>query len=169
LPGGGISHHFAFSQIPLLSAALIACVENVKLLKRLSFIFFGVSAIAIFISVTSVKIDSVSHEIGIVQAVAVKAANSDTVISYSSWGGYMQYSLKNENEIPILNLNNETDFPKIEKYASTNDKEILNICMDCTIELMQNYFKNSAITQIPTSTKVWKVYKVVPNRLDNPE
>lgn len=162
--GGETSHHFVFAFIPIIGLTILK-------LQGVNGRGYFVAGLTTFVSAASLAISvivpnswSTGPEIKKVQELAISIANENSVIAYSAWGGYSQYSLLNEKNIPIVSVNEPNEYLQLQIDMKNQRKEILNICMACDLNTVRDTFKFSKVEQIPVDNQYWQLFKVIPEK-----
>jgi hypothetical protein len=103
---------------------------------------------------------------GIFEYLSQNEIAKNSLINFSSFGGYFILSLYGNKEQvvtwkDIKNTTSGNELISLSKNASK--KNILNACEGCDLELMKTAFPDSQIQLVGPKDATWRVWKIIPN------
>ncbi len=158
-------HHFIFLHLFFLLQLMFFANSNFKNFFKLS-MALTLCVISSFVLLNNTTInDRSSNDIGeISNYLRNKNIAKESVINFSSWGGYLQQSIYGD-KTQIVTMAD----PMSEEFANKinalridkNRSYILNICNGCTENSIKEIFKYSKkIETIKLNTNTWKIMKI---------
>lgn len=157
-------HHFIYLHIPILIFLMIYASNGTRRYIQV-IIALVLSALVSWSQVYSAKegIHSESGRKNIFYYLSQKEIASESIINFTSWGGYSQQSLYGSNlqlVTHILPTNSDTMKPIIELWVKTGKKYLINVCYNCDESTFYEYFPASKILMLNFPMTSWRLIRI---------
>jgi hypothetical protein len=161
------SHHFIFLQIPVIILLIFfANVSEKKFLLVSGFLLINLVTNMYLLKNSAVQGHARLSQSGIFEYLSQNEIAKNSLINFSSFGGYFILSLYGNKEQvvtwkDIKNTASGSELISLSKNASK--KNILNACEGCDLELMKTAFPGSQIQLVGPKDATWRVWQIIPN------
>ena len=164
---GYAGHHFIFLHIPALALLLLVAKTNVAHFRLILGIILvlNVSSMVI-LGVSSIHPRSARERTAVFRYLTQPAIAEANVINFSSWGGYYQQALFGDDSqlVTFSYLVGEYSSGPVElrQLGRLTGRRILNVCMNCDLQLMQTLFATTDVTEIRPGLRYWRIFQIEP-------
>lgn len=161
------SHHFIFLLVPIIILLMIFAHQSTKKFGLvITLLFINLLVNVQLLSSSTIQGHARLGQNGIFKYLSDEEIAKDSLINFSSFGGYFILSLYgNKQQVvtwkDINKVNSGEPLAQTSKQASR--QYILNVCEGCGIELMRTAFPGSRIEKVGPTDPTWVIWKISPN------
>lgn len=160
LSGGWFGHHYVYAQVPLLAAVLLATSRPWEHWAAA----LGVGVLSVLSLLAMSQAPTYPWASPDVWP-ALEAAHDqpgEAVLSCASWGCYYPAALEARKDRPVLYAPIPGAADDVLDVARGRRADVIHLCWDCSASDVSAYYRGSAVTPIPTRSRSWLVFRVVP-------
>ena len=161
-------HHYVFAWIPIMVLfAEIIAGEKAHQRQRLMAFYFAINLLSVLSLIATKPIPSTLAERSRIYAYFNEPKRSaDSIINYSSWGGYYIHALYSPRDALVTYIEplKTDETAKLMDAAQRTNRKIYNVCSTeqeaCSAEKIEQAFSSALrFKEVPLGLKVWRVYE----------